>query len=51
MYSDCGLEYMGSHHSVGAEEAGGILDVVSMMTIMTMMMIMMVILFYGIKNT
>jgi hypothetical protein len=47
MYNiDCGLKYIGSHHSVGAEKTGGILDLVSM----TMMMIMMVILIYGIKT-
>ena len=38
---------MGSHHSVGAEEAGGILDLVLMTT---MMMTVMVILIYGIKT-
>jgi len=38
---------VGSHHSVGAEEAGGILDLVLMTT---MMMTVMVILIYGIKT-
>ena len=46
IYTDCGLKYMGSHHSVGAEEAGGILDLV----LMTMIMTMMVVLIYGIKT-
>jgi len=51
IYIDCGLKYMGSHHSVGAEEAGGILDLVLMrMMMMMMMMTMMVILIYGIKT-
>jgi len=47
IYIDCGLKYMWSHHSVGAEEAGGILDLVLMTK---MMMTMMVILIYGIKT-
>ena len=52
---------MGSHHSVGAEEDGGILDLVLMTTMMmtmvmttmvmtTMMMTMMAIIIYGIKT-
>jgi hypothetical protein len=44
--TDCGLKYMGSHHSVGAEKAGGILDLV----LKTTMIIMMVILIYGINS-
>jgi len=42
---------MGSHHSVGAEEVGGILDLVLMtMMMMMMMMTMMVILTCRIKT-
>ena len=47
IYTDCGLKYMVSHLSVGAEDAGGILDLV---LITMMMMTMMLILIYTIKT-